>query len=474
MLHVHRSSFFAAPIVVPPVRITQRPVDNQLAKLAQIAFFRAKGSPQLRNAWKGLLRHWQKNGYKKPMKIRRTVPPTAAPIKAIDLLHGLIGLVSNGKKYRKQLEREIKEDFSVKHVFLVSSGKAALALILLALQDLSKKKQVVIPAYTCFSVPSSVVKAGLEIIPCDIDPVTFDFDYECLERKVTNDTLCILAIHLFGIAANLDRIRTIGTERNTLVVEDAAQAMGGQYKSTMLGTIGDVGFYSLGRGKNITCGSGGIIVTDNDLVAAALTRHHAKLEESSFVEDLKNLLHLCLMSFFIRPSFYWIPVAMPFLKLGQTFFYKDFPIHKLSGRRAALLQSWRDRLAKSNHVRAQNSLELSNDIGNGDSIERCIPYLRLPIFVEDRKARDLIYARSREDGLGLSLMYPTAVNEIEELKTAFSGQVFPGAKKVAETLVTLPTHHLLTDIDKKAICGLLTSTASAEIPQVAISASEPA
>ena len=63
-------------------------------------------------------------------------------------------------------------------------------------------------------------------------------------------------------------------------------------------------------------------------------------------------------------------------------------------------------------------------------------------------------------------MYPTAVNEIEELKTAFSGQVFPGAKKVAETLVTLPTHHLLTDRDKKAICGLLTSTASSEIPQV--------
>src|SRR4030095_9564192 len=220
--------------------------------------------------------------------------------------------------------------------------------------------------------------------------------YDNLKRKVTNDTLCILAIHLFGIAANLDRIRKIGTERKTFVVEDAAQAMGGQYKGTMLGTIGDVGFYSLGRGKNITCGSGGIIVTNSDTMAAALARHYANMEESSFVEDLKNCLQFSLMSLFVRPYLYWLPAAMPFLKLGQTFFYKDFPIRKLSARRAALLQNWRNRLAKSNHVRAQNSLELSNDIGNGDSTERYIPYLRLPILVQDRKTRDLIYVRSQE------------------------------------------------------------------------------
>ena len=253
-------------------------------------------------------------------------------------MQGLIGLVSNGEKYRKRLEKEVREHFGVKHAFLVSSGKAALTLILLTLQDLSKKKRVVIPAYTCFSVPSSVVKAGAEIIPCDVDPATFDFDYDSLERKVTSDTLCVLAIHLFGIPADLDRIKKICAGADTFVVEDAAQAMGGQLNGKMLGTIGDVGLYSLGRGKNITCGSGGIVVTNSDFMAEALTRHYTKLEESSFVEDLQNLLQLSLMSFFIRPSFYWLPAAMPFLKLGQTFFYKDFPIHKLSGRRAALFK----------------------------------------------------------------------------------------------------------------------------------------
>jgi len=409
------------------------------------------------------------------MRIRRTVPPTAAPIKPIDLVEGVIGFFPAGKRYRDGLEKKIKEYFGVPHVLCVSSGKAALTLILLALKDLSNRKGVVIPAYTCFSVPSSVAKAGLEIVPCDIDPVTFDFDYDCLRRKITHETLCIVATHLFGIPADLDRVKELCVEKGVFVVEDAAQAMGGEHMGRKLGTIGDVGFYSLGRGKNITCGSGGIIVTNSDTMAAALTRQYTNLEETSFAEDLKNFVQFCFISLFIWPYLYWFPAGMPFLKLGQTFFYKDFAIRKLSGRRAALVQNWYDRLAQSNHIRTEVSLDFFKKISVNNVEEPCIPYLRFPILVQDRTTRDQIYARSQAKGLGLGLMYPTAVNEIEELKTAFSGQVFPGAKKVAETLVTLPTHHLLTDTDKKAICSLLTSTASsAEIPQVPVSASAPA
>ena len=404
--------------------------------------------------------------------MRRTVPPTAASIVPTDLLHGLFGLLSGGKNYQKRLERELRDRFGVKHAFFVSSGKAALALILLALRDQSKKSQVVIPAYTCFSVPSAVAKAGLEIVPCDIDPMTFDFDYDCLARRVTENTLCVLAVHLFGIPADLARIKKICMETNAFIVEDAAQAMGGQLNGKMLGTLGDVGFYSLGRGKNITCGSAGVVVTNSDVMAAALTRYYAELEECSLVEDLKNFLQLALMSLFIRPFFYWVPAAMPFLKLGETFFYKDFPLRKLSARRAALLRNWRDRLDESNRVRAQNSLELLNDMGKGEANGRGIPYLRLPTLLQDRQTRELIYASSQAKGLGLSLMYPTPVNEIEEIKTAFSGQVFSGAKRVAETMLTLPTHHLLNATDKKAIRDLLSSAASLEAQGALTSVSE--
>lgn len=387
-------------------------------------------------------------------------------------MHGFYGLICGGKKYRTLLEGESKEHFGIKHVFFVSSGKAALALILLALRGLSKKKRVIIPAYTCFSVPSSILKAGLEIVLCDIDPVTFDFDRESLKEKITQETLCVLTTHLFGIPADVEGLNKLCAGKEIFVVEDSAQAMGGEHSGRKLGTIGDVGFFSLGRGKNITCGTGGIIVTDNDSIAEAVARQCDKLKETSLNEDVLNFLQLCLMSVFTRPSLYWLPAAMPLLKLGETIYYRDFPIHILSARRATLLRRWRDRLRDSNSVRAKNALELADRVGKPDLRNRTIPYLRFPILVKNKETRELIYGRSKAKGLGLSLMYPTPVNEIEAIRANFPGQMFPGAQKIAERLLTLPTHHLLQPKDGEAIGNLFTSTESAQCSQPAILGSE--
>jgi perosamine synthetase len=407
------------------------------------------------------------------MKIRRTIPPTAAQVKLGDLVRGFTGLFGRGQTHRESVEREIREHFGVEQVFCVSSGKAALTLILLALGELSKKRQVVIPAYTCFSVPSSIIKAGLEIVPCDIDPQTFDYDYDCLARAVTSDTLCVLAIHLFGIPADLNRIRRLCAAKGAFVVEDAAQAMGGRRDGAMLGTIGDVGFYSLGRGKNIICGSGGIIVTNHEIIGAALAKRYAKLEDISLGEDIKNLIELGLISIFIRPWLYWLPAGMPFLRLGQTFFHADFPIQKLSGRRATLLQNWRDRLLESNQARTRIGARLQKRLVRKDNQELGISYLRFPLLVGDRQTRDLIYNRSQALGLGLSLMYPTPVNEIAELGSCFSGQFFPVAKRVAETLLTLPTHHLLSETDEANACHLLDSALASPAQPAVSSAPQP-
>ena len=407
------------------------------------------------------------------MKIRRTLPPTAAPLKTKDLAQGLLGLIAGGANVCERLEREMREHFGVKYVFCVSSGKAALTIILSALKNLSNKKQVVIPAYTCFSVPSAICKAGLEIVPCDIDSQTFDYDYDSLAQAVTSNTLCALSVHLFGIPADLDRMREICSAKGAFLVEDAAQTMGGLRRGKMLGTIGDVGFYSLGRGKNITCGSAGIIVTNHEIVGAALAKRYADLDDTPLRDDIKNFLQICLMSLLIRPWLYWLPAGMPFLRLGQTFFHANFPIKKLSGRRAALLQNWRDRLLESNQTRTRIGMDLHKRLLREDSEELGIPYLRFPLLVRDRQTRDLIYNRSKALGLGLSLMYPTPVNEIAELSSSFSDQVFPTAERVAETLLTLPTHHLLTETDKVNACDLFDSTLSSSARPAVSSASQP-
>ncbi len=177
------------------------------------------------------------------MKIQRTLPPTAAPVYLNNLLHGASGIFF-GERYIKNLEGEIKTYFGIKHAFFVSSGKAALYLILKALKSLSPDKpEVLIPAYTCFSVPSAVVKAGLKVSLSDIDISTYGFNYELLKKSINENTLCVVPNHLFGIPSDMESTKNLCREKGMFVVEDAAQAMGGKYRNDKLGTLSDVGFF---------------------------------------------------------------------------------------------------------------------------------------------------------------------------------------------------------------------------------------
>src|SRR5207248_8617062 len=136
---------------------------------------------------------------------------------------------------------------------------------------------------------------------------------ESLAAAITDRTLCVVAHHLFGIASAIDRIHERCCRAGAFVVEDAAQAMGVEMNGRKLGTLGDVGIFSLGRGKNITCGSGGIIVTSNGRIGAALAREHARLRPPSCLEQLAEFVRIVMMTIFIRPSLYWIPAALPWL-----------------------------------------------------------------------------------------------------------------------------------------------------------------
>lgn len=389
------------------------------------------------------------------MKIRRTLPPAAAPLSAVDLLHGAAALFGPGR-YREHVERGLREYFRVRHVFLVSSGKAALVLILRALARLSpERREVVIPAYTCYSVPSAVVKAGLTVSACDIDAKTFDFDQSLLGGVITDRTLCVVPNDLFGIPAAVDRIKPIAEARGCFVVEDAAQAMGITVKGGKAGTRGDAGFFSLGRGKNITAGSGGIVVTNSDRIAGALATEYALLRGPGLGEQLRELAKAALLALFIRPWLFWLPAGLPFLRLGETIFHRDFPVEAGSGVQAGLLRHWRSRLEKSNWNRAANTAALASELGLTGVPAARTACLRFPLLLPDRATRDKVVAASREAGLGIAALYPAPVSGIEELRESFAGKSFPAAESVAERLVTLPTHELVTAADRRRMVELL-------------------
>lgn len=386
------------------------------------------------------------------MKIKRTIPPATAPLDCKALAHGFWGLFSSAS-YTRMLEQELREYFNVKHVFLVSSGKSALALILNALNALRPDRtKVLIPAYTCFSVPSAVVKAGLAISLCDVEEKTFDYDYEQLTARLDGETLCVVANNLFGVASKVETLKRICREKDIFVIEDAAQAMGVGTETGFIGTRGDVGFFSLGRGKNITAGSGGIVVTNSDAIAGAITTIYRGLDAPSFGDDFLGFLKATLLSIFVHPRLYWFPASLPFLRLGETIFYNDFPIKKLSGMEAGLLRGWQRRLADSNRLRSAAASFYGSALRLRVDEKKAVPYLRMPIMMKNRHVREILQRIAREEGLGITGMYPAPVNEIKEIRSRFPGEEYPCAKKISQCLLTLPTHPFVSDNDRKRVC----------------------
>jgi perosamine synthetase len=398
------------------------------------------------------------------VRVGRTIPPVAAPLDAIDLWFGASGLVRPARAQRR-FEDELRRVFGVRHVFPLSSGTAALTVALKALGSIAGRTDVILPAYTCFTVPAAVVQAGLRPVLCDIGPDSFDFDHGQLARLVNRRTLAVIVHHLFGIPSDVARVRRICALHGAFVVEDAAQAMGIETSGRMLGTLGDVGIFSLGRGKHVTCGEGGVVVTNVASVASAVARQYRSVPGAAFNDALIGLAKTTMMCAFIRPWLYWIPAGLPFLRLGETTYPTRVVVRRLSGMHAGLMRRMRPRMERARRMRSRTAAQLRSRLRlpsrvGGDRH----PYLRLPVYATTPEEKTRMFAVSQRRGLGLALGYPSAVSEIPELRSQFCGQQFPNATRVSAHLLTLPTHHWLIETDTQAIVDHLRGAVQISCP----------
>jgi dTDP-4-amino-4,6-dideoxygalactose transaminase len=346
----------------------------------------------------------------------------------------------------------------------VSSGTAALTLVLLALKELHPDRdQVLMPAFACYSVPSAIVRAGLKIALCDIDPDTLDFDFEQLPGKLANPRLlCVIPIHLFGLPADIGRLKRLLRDPAVTVVEDAAQAMGGEWKGEKLGTLGDVGFFSLGRGKALSAVEGGVILTDCDELGQRLRARVAALPDYDAVGKLGLLLYAMALLILMRPTLFWLPSALPFLRLGETRFDPEFRIRKMTAFQAGLTRGWQNKLASFRQVRLANVRAwaeiLPLSFCRNAVRQKTVPDLiRFPFLLHTEEEADALMRESARLGLGLARTYPDAVSGIAALREEFSGQDFPCARLAARRLITLPVHGYLTGKDRERILRLMNS-----------------
>ena len=170
------------------------------------------------------------------------------------------------------LEQSVADLAGVHHALAVNSGTSAIWILLSAL-GIGPGDEVIVPGFTFVASMSAIVYAGAKPVLAEVDD-TFNLDPKDVENRITSKTKAILAVHMLGAPCDLDALSDIAARHGLLLIEDAAQAFGGSYHGRRLGSIGVGGAYSFNLYKTITCGDGGMLVTDTrDLYERCFALH---------------------------------------------------------------------------------------------------------------------------------------------------------------------------------------------------------
>lgn len=188
--------------------------------------------------------------------------------KEADAVRGVLlddGYLGMGK-YVRDFEAQLSSYLNRKHVICVSSGTAALHLALMGL-GLKEKDEVLVQSLTFVACFQAIGASGAVPVACEVIPETCTIDLQDAQKKITKNTKAIMPVHYASRPGDLDEIFRFAKRNNLRVVEDAAHAFGSIYKGRRIGSFGDVACFSFDGIKNITCGEGGAVVTDDNAVA---------------------------------------------------------------------------------------------------------------------------------------------------------------------------------------------------------------
>lgn len=188
------------------------------------------------------------------------------------------GWITQGPKVG-EFEKLFAKRHNVKHALAVSNCTTALHLALVVL-GIKQGDEVIVPAFTWVSTANAVEYCGATPVFCDVNIETFNIDIEQLKKKITSKTKAIIPVHLFGLCSDMDNVKAAAP--GIPIVEDGACAAGSGYKGKPAGGLGDIGCFSFHPRKSITTGEGGMLTTNNDLLAEKLNmlrNHGASVSE---------------------------------------------------------------------------------------------------------------------------------------------------------------------------------------------------
>ncbi|MCJ7546621.1 MAG: DegT/DnrJ/EryC1/StrS family aminotransferase [Deltaproteobacteria bacterium] len=388
-----------------------------------------------------------------------TIPSVGTPIGFKDILNGLFA-----KRSREGFAKTIASQTERKYCLLTNSGTAAYFLILKALQRLSGKREVILPAYTAPSLILPIKQAGLIPRLCDIDLKTFNMDLTALSKVVNDDTLAITIVHMFGLPMWFKSAAQVKAMSNdAFLIEDLASAQGSMLYGRIAGSFGDVSFVSFNRGKNFATLSGGAIATDReDIYGLVLEQGKRYLQEPALTTRIGIAFKAIALSLAVRPWFYTIfrGLIAPFKYHG---IHDSFAIHAYTRFQAGMGSSAFQKAAIIFERRAQNGLYLLRALSEVKGItiptipDGAIPaFNQFPLLVEGPSLRDRIVRALVNGGIEATTLYPEPIHRVYDLGYDLSNDPFPHATYLSTRLILIPTQPYVTEKYLKKAVDIMT------------------
>jgi len=356
------------------------------------------------------------------------------------------------------LRAGLAERLGVERVSLRASGRDALRTLVASASSHTGRDEIVVAAYTCFSVPAAAVACGLRVRIVD---VTEDgrIDPKALERLPLERAAAVVVCNLFGLAEPIAEIAGLCRAAGALVVDDAAQAFGASGRDGVAGGRGDAGVLSFGRGKPLSGLGGGAIVWSDwpeqipDPILPEPARVRAVVRATAY-----NLA--------LRPAFFRMLSSIPALGIGETHFDVDFARGPIDPAALALAAAALPGTLAAAAARRAEAERLAAVLCRGTALrallagsERCGVYPRLFALAPDGRRRDAALGALRPLGAGITGMYPTALDQVPALRPHLRGiDNYPGARILAERLMTFPTHGRLRGRRLRDVAAVLAET----------------
>ena len=345
--------------------------------------------------------------------------PIARPLIGEEEKLAVLAVLDSGMLAQGAQVKAFEEAFAgycgVKYGVATSSGTAALHLALQA-HGIGPGDEVITSPFSFIATANAIRYVGAEPVFADIEYDTFNLDPEQVESKITSRTRAVMPVHLFGHPADMDRFVDIARRHRLVLIEDACQAHGAEYRGRRVGSFGTACF-SFYPTKNITSGEGGMVTTDDFAIAdhVQLLRNHG----------MRQRYHHEIVGYNYRMTD--IHAAIGLAQLGK--------------------------LERFNQIRIANAAFLTERLPQGLVLPKVRPEVRHVFHqytVRVPRGRDSVMEKLWAAGVGAAVYYPLAIHQQKPYQEK-SGESYPVSEAACEQVLSLPVHPCLSPADLETV-----------------------